>query len=376
MPARPGGTRMKVLHVFKTYFPDTQGGIEEVIRTLAGDTRVQATVLSLSPSVAAVEERSVDGVRLVRLPSQLDIASTPMTLRGLGTYRRLAATHDLLHFHFPWPFGDLLHLGLSAGRPAVVTYHSDVVRQQVLNLLYRPVMDRFLATMDRIVATSPDYLRTSAVLQAHAARVATIPLGIADGAAQPLPPGPLHPRPYFAFVGVLRYYKGLEYLLRAAQGAPWDLVVVGKGPEQARCAALASELGLDNVTLAGFRPDAEKFALMRDALGVVLPSHLRSEAFGVTLVEAAMMGKPLVSCGIGTGTSYVNEDGVTGSVVEPADPAALRRALDRLQADAVWRTQAGLAARARYERLFTAAAMRDAYLDLYRAVLARREAHP
>ena len=45
--------------------------------------------------------------------------------------------------------------------------------------------------------------------------------------------------------------------------------------------------------------------LLHLSRGFVFPSHLRSEAFGMSLVEAAMCGKPMVSCEIGTGTSFI-----------------------------------------------------------------------
>jgi len=101
----------------------------------------------------------------------------------------------------------------------------------------------------------------------------------------------------------------------------------------------------------------------------VFPSHLRSEAFGVTLLEGAMHARPLISSEIGTGSSYVNIDGETGIVVPPADPAALRAAMRRLQDDPALAAQMGARARARFESLFTAQQMGEAYLALYRKVL-------
>ena len=63
---------------------------------------------------------------------------------------------------------------------------------------------------------------------------------------------------------------------------------------------------------------------------VLFPSHLRSEAFGISLLEGAMYGKPLISSEIGTGTTYINIDKETGLVVPPSDPIALREAMDFL----------------------------------------------
>ena len=174
---------------------------------------------------------------------------------------------------------------------------------------------------------------------------------------------------FLLFVGVLRYYKGLETLLRAAKGFEGKVVIAGAGPETLRLEQHAAREGLDNVRFLGAVSDEDKMCLLRLSRGFVFPSHLRSEAFGMSLVEAAMCGKPMITCEIGTGTSFVNEHGVTGFTIGPEDADALRSAMqvlvdDRLQASAM-----GAAARRRFEQLFTARQMAQAYHDLYQRLL-------
>ncbi|WP_276527368.1 glycosyltransferase [Microvirgula aerodenitrificans] len=132
--------------------------------------------------------------------------------------------------------------------------------------------------------------------------------------------------------------------------------------------AQAQRLGLHNVHFLGPLPDEDKAALLVLCLGVVFPSHLRSEAFGVTLIEGAMHGKPLVSCEIGTGTSYINLDGETGLVVPPGNVQALRQALDRLWHEPALAAAMGARARQRYLGHFTARHMVERYAALYRDV--------
>ena len=99
---------------------------------------------------------------------------------------------------------------------------------------------------------------------------------------------------------------------------------------------------------------------------VVFPSHLRSEAFGITLLEGAMFGRPLISSEIGTGTTFVNIGGKTGLVVPPGDVGALRQAMSYLWTNEEEASAMGQRAEQRYWDLFTGDRMVKAYVNLYR----------
>jgi rhamnosyl/mannosyltransferase len=105
---------------------------------------------------------------------------------------------------------------------------------------------------------------------------------------------------------------------------------------------------------------------------IVFRSLLRSEGFGISLLEGAMYGKPMISSEIGTGTSYINAHGLTGLVVPPSDPQAFREAMRWLWENPVAATAMGEHAEARYRELFTAEAMGRRWADLYRELLAEK----
>jgi len=81
-----------------------------------------------------------------------------------------------------------------------------------------------------------------------------------------------------------------------------------------------------------------------------------------------MRGKPMISCEIGTGTSYVNRDGVTGLVIDPDNSDALAAAMRRLFDDQKMADEFGANARQRYLDNFTAERMADSYARLYERV--------
>ena len=92
----------------------------------------------------------------------------------------------------------------------------------------------------------------------------------------------------------------------------------------------------------------------------------------MSLVEAAMCGKPMISCDIGSGTTFINQEGVTGWTVPPDDVSRLREAMQRLLGDPEQAQVMGRAARKRFESLFTASRMASEYQAVYRDVAAAK----
>jgi len=378
---------MRILHVYRTYFPDPPGGIQEVIRQLCLATKTQgieSRVFTLSPqpdpAVVALPEASVTRARSWWAPASCDLGSG----EAFAAFARAAAWADVVQIHYPWPFGDLLRLMLPSNKPCVLTYHSDIVRQRWLGMLYAPLMHYTLRKVDAVVAGSPDYAQTSTVLAQPniAAKLQVIPYGISDqrpaydeaaGSSIRQRLG-LADQPYFLALGVFRYYKGFHSLVQAAVAVKAKIVLAGSGPENERLRAQAAALGADNVIFTGQVSDAEKWALLAGCRAFVLPSHLRSEAFGMVLVEAAMMGRPMICCSIGTGTSFINQHNLTGFVVPPETPEALSAAMNQLLQDDALTQKMGLAARERYETVFSAEQMGKAYAALYETVVARKKA--
>jgi glycosyltransferase involved in cell wall biosynthesis len=374
---------MKVLHVYRTYFPDPPGGLQEAIRQIclaASSFGVESRIFALSPNPHPAQLDRPEGL-VVRERSWWAPASCDLGgMAALQRFSEQAAWADVLHFHFPWPYADLLNLLPVAKRPKVMTYHSDIVRQRFLLRLYGPLMRRTLRSMDAVVATSPAYIQTSPFLNrlVHEQRLKAIPLGIEDHfvrraqgdvESEVLKRLNLTGRGFVLALGVLRYYKGFHTLVEAAGMIGKPIVIAGSGPEEGKLKVLAGALGADNVIFAGQVTDPEKRDLLHACTLLALPSHLRSEAFGMVLIEASMYAKPMVCCEVGSGTSFVNIDGETGFVVPPEDPESLAKAINRLMEDDDLAKDYGMAARQRYERMFSGETQGRAYASLYREIV-------
>lgn len=368
---------MKVLHFYKTYLPDTIGGVENVINQIARGTAslgVTTEVLTLSPTVV---ERvvEVDGHLVHRCRSNFEIASTPFSLAAFSRFRQMARNADIIHYHFPYPFADFLHFATRVNKPTLLTYHSDIIQQRRMLKIYKPLMNRFLASVDQIVATSPNYFKTSETLQKFRNKTNVIPIGIDKSyysAAEAKKISYWREQfgsKFFLFIGVLRYYKGLHILIDAARNTEYPIVIVGAGPIESELRGHAAKLGVSNMHFLGRISNEDKLALLELCYAIVFPSYLRSEAFGVSLLEGAMYGKPMISSEIGTGTCYINIDKESGIVVAPSDPAGFREAMDYLWNSPKVAAAMGRRAEARYWKMFTGRQMAEAYVKLYEKLL-------
>ena len=368
---------MNILHVYKDYYP-VVGGMENHIRMLA-EALVrrghQVTVLATHPT-ARTHIEQLNGVRVIKAGRLATISSAPLSLGLFAWMRRLQA--EITHLHFPYPIGEMAYLLGGRSPRMVLTYHSDIVRQKYLLQLYKPILYHLLSCADRITVSNPNYIQSSPYLSPVAGKCVVIPHGTnlerfaetttVRHRAQEL--RLQHGTPLILFVGLLRYYKGLSFLIEAMSDIEAKLLVVGEGPMGEQWRDLVQRLGLGNrVTFLGRVSDDQLVALYHSCDVFVLPAIHRSESWGAVQVEAMACGKPVVCTELGTGTSFVNVHDLTGIVVPPMDAPALAAAVNCLLRDEPLRSIMGRQARARAMSEFSLSTMVDRVIALYGEVL-------
>ncbi len=383
LPDRP----LRVTMVNKYYYPPHLGGVETHLRDISeglvehAGARVRAIVCNESRE--RVEER-VDGVDVVRLPRQFALSSAPVALSmpgALSAEMKRPEPPDVMHFHFPYPWGELSFLQASPDVPSVVLYHSDIVRQKKMLAAYRPFLERFLDKVDLIIASSPNMVQHSEFLAPRAEKCRVVNFGLhvervagdesVERRAEQLRAEHAG-RKIVLFVGRLIYYKGADVLVRAMADVDADLVMIGRGPLESELREIAVASGIaDRITWLGPQEDAELAAWYHAADVFALPSVARSEAFGLVQIEAHAAGTPVVSTDLTTGVPYANLDGVTGLTVPVGDAAALGAALRRLLADDELRERLGRQARERALTEFTIPRMVEQTLEVYDEAIAR-----
>ncbi len=373
---------MNILHIYKTSNFESYGGVETFIGMLCKENAqlgVNNTLLTLHPRPRKNPIR-MDGYTIHQAKRNLFLASTGFSLSAFSKFKKLATQADIIHYHFPNPFADMLHVVCSPKKPSIVTYHSDILRQKYLLHIYRFLKRHFLDSVDRIVATSPSYFFSSDVLQKYAEKVSVIPIGIDHSLYQTACPDRLNywrsrlQEPFFLFIGVMRYYKGLHIALEAISGTKIRFVIAGvDGGIEKELKAQTVRLNLNNVDFLGPINNEDKIALLHLCYGFAFPSYLRSEAFGISLLEAASVGKPLISCEIGTGTTFINAANETGLVIKPHSINELRKAMQYLLDNPDIAAKMGENAKKRSRKLFTVKQQAQSYYELYQRLLDKKQ---
>lgn len=366
--------------VNKLYWPHV-GGVEEAVRNLAIGLRelnqkdLSVRVLAANTSLKTVRQE-IDGIPVTKVASLGRLRSAPLALTlpfWLG-----ALKSDIYHFHFPSPPFEVMYLGSSVQGKLVVSYHTDIVRQQILLKFYSPLIRRFLAKAEVIITSSPNMVKYSPFLSQFNQKCVVIPYGIDIKRFELTPKASSklkeiqqkYGSPLLLFVGRLIYYKGLEYLIEAMKDINASLIIVGKGPLQKKLAAQAQKLGVaDRIQFLGEVAD-EELPLYFHACDIfVLPSVERSEAFGLVQLEAHACSKPVVSTNLTTSVPFANLDGKTGLVVPPRSSEALAQATNKLLADSNLRKQLGEAGKQRVEKEFTREVMAKKVMEVYKGLL-------
>lgn len=370
MPERP-----RVMHIYKDFWPPIMGGAEKTINLMCHAVEDAFEPLALVSNRRGRTEESIeDGIRVVKVATFGRYLSAPLT-PGLGAWiRRTPAA--IIHVHLPNPTAEMAVLQSGVRAPVVATWHSDVVRQRWAMAAFRPLHHRFLKRVACIMPTSPDYLESSEELRPFRDKCTVVPLAIRAGEydlREEERPEVKRLReaknlPVIGFVGRLRYYKGLHFLLEALRDVEAQLWIIGTGPEEQRLRALSSQLGVqERVSFLGDLTDQDVKLRLHASDVYCLPSHLRAEAFGLNQLEAMACALPVVSTNVG-GVAFVNKHNESGLVVPAGDSAALAEALNKILHDEEARKNLCEGAYRRVRGNFDLPRMRENLMKVYGSI--------
>jgi glycosyltransferase involved in cell wall biosynthesis len=147
-------------------------------------------------------------------------------------------------------------------------------------------------------------------------------------------------------------------------------VIAGTGQLQAAIEKQIDQRGLRNsIRLIGFRADVQDVMAAGDVF--VLPAP--AEPFGLVLIEAMSLGKPVIAARAG-GPVEIVIDGLTGTLFDPHNASSLSEAIVQMLQSPEMILRMGQAGRARYGEHFAASRMARATADVYQQVMGRAPA--
>lgn len=351
-------------------FPPERGGVQtysaELVRALALLGHRVEVVAPTADGAAEHDGRFPCPVHRVRCPRDaMPIAASTRVLERLGR-----GGFDVV-FCAQWNTAGAAAWARArgwVGRLAIAAHGRELLwRPPVARAAYDHARRRVLGRADAVFAVSGftgglvgelgvDPARTWVVANGTDPRAFDDPAAVARGAALRAH----HGGPLVLSLARLVPHKGIDVVLEAIASLPalggLRYVVLGDGPDHARLHALAQRLGVAHRVIWRPRVDDDERAAWLHACDVfALMSRRRGcdvEGFGIALLEAAACRRPVIA-GRSGGVADAVQDGVTGWLCPPEDPAAVARRLQALLADRELGRAAGEAGRERLERAFT-----------------------
>lgn len=378
---------MKILQLGKFY--PIRGGVEKVMRDLTeglSERGVRCDMLcaklpsvpvdtkdlgkeKVSKEVLAIQLNPYG--RIICVKALAKWAGTMISPAMISYLKAHCREYDIIHIHHPDPMAALaLFLSGYKGR-VIVHWHSDIVSQKLLLLFYKPLQNWMLRRAEQIVGTTPVYVKNSPHLKHFQPKCTAVPIGILPVPMKEADIARIRmsfmAKYHILSVGRLVPYKGYQYLIAAMQYLPesFELQIVGEGPLRSRLEKFIRENHLEHrVSLPGYLPEGDEFNALFGACDVfVLPSIIKTEAFGIVQIEAMSCGKPVVATTIpGSGVSWVNKDGVSGMNVPPRNAQMLATAIQRVLGN---REKYSNGARHLYEERYTLDNMINNVLKIY-----------
>ena len=381
----PHGLRVLII---SPDYPPAQGGIQTLVGVLAERLPVAAVRVVTLDSPGAGEydgARPVDVRRVRRGAGRRRFRMAGLGARAIAEALRFSPDVALVGHVAASPVGAALRRG---PRIPVVTYvHAEEFRVWPRRSAFA------MRHSDRVIAVSRHSARMARDAGADPGRVDLVHHGVdlppagngngngnGNGAGNGNGNGAgdraAHAPTAITVARMRDAHKGHDVMLRAmpivlerVPDARW--VVLGDGPLRAGYERAAADLAIQtSVRFCGAVPDAERDRWLGRAHVFAMPTRvpaggLGGEGFGIAYLEAAAHGLPVVAANEGGALDAV-DDGRTGLLVDPRDPAEVARALVSLLGDLARAEAMGRDATAWAER-FTWQATADRVADVLSA---------
>lgn len=328
----------KVITSLGKYYYPTRGGVEKVTKDIAeivDEFGYESRVISFDGEKNRPEKNIINNVKVFRY-KPIKIGPAPFSIKFYKNSKDIIENSDLIIAHYPNPIVENAILKYKGDKKIILFYHSDLIGyNKILTNLYNNHTQKILNKVDKIIVTSPNYAKTSINLKNFKNKIEIVPLTIDPNKFDTEKTYKFDNFNYknkILFVGRFVKYKGLEYLIKSLNylNDEYGLVIVGGGKRYKKYKKIINKYHLNNRIKFINNPSNEDLKNIYNSVDIfVLPSIMRSEAFGIVSLEAMYNRLPIVTTELGTGTSYYNIDGETGYVVTPKNEEYLAKSIKK-----------------------------------------------
>lgn len=365
------------MHISKYYYPFI-GGVEEVAADITaalkgGDYEQKiicfnedATTDGVTTHRGQTVHDNIDGVEVIRCGTAVKVSSQALSLTYAKELKKVMEEFrpDIVVFHYPNPFVSQMLLKYKRMDFKLVVYwHLDITKQKILSKFFYTQNIELLKRADKIVATSPNYIKGSPFLSRFKDKCIVIPNCINNERLKVTPEieelsakiRKKYKDKIICF-GLGRHipYKGFIKLVEASRYLDDRFAILIGGKGELTGMLMKEAQGDSKVHFLGKISDNELIACLLACDIFCFPSVTKNEAFGIALAEGMYFGKPAVTFTIpGSGVNYVNVKDLTGLECPNSDSRAYAKALEKLADDPELRQKLGGAGRERVLGNFT-----------------------
>lgn len=300
---------MNKLLIFSKYSEPYKGGVELFTENLINYLKHTNKQVDLYSYYFKNEPKNLKKVK-----PWFYFKSQPIHL-DLGLKSKIKTSNILIH-NFPQPLVELQLYILKNTIPKnfILVWHANIEnsRWSPIFPFYQYLIKRFLINKaTKIIISNENLVTNSKVLkQVDREKIKVIPIS-ANLPDIPFIKKEISDGINLIFIGSLRKYKGIKYLIQAMthlDSTKFKLNICGKGEEENELKILTKNLKLKNIKFLGNITDEEKYRLLTLSHVFILPSINEAEAYGIVQVEALHFSTPIINTNLSSGVKYVGDE--------------------------------------------------------------------
>ena len=317
---------MKILHLYKSFYPETKGGVPYIIQNII-EIKEQGITNELLVTVKKVKNNKIEYIHQAR--SFGSVLSMPISPSYLIRAAKLMKNFELLIAHTPFPYANLILLFVKKEKKKVIFWHADIIKNKLIKFIIDKLVNFSLEKADAIIVGHEKIIETNKFLKKHIQKcyILPFPVDVEKYSTKNFE----KQENFIISCGRLVKYKGFSSLIDAMKNVKAVLYIIGDGPEKNKLEAHIIKLKIEHkVKIIGNLSDDDKINYFQKASIFVFPSITEQEAYGIVQLEAMASGCAIINTNINTAVPHIARNQQEALTVEPNNPQQLENAINTL----------------------------------------------